>query len=175
LAARRPLPAAQSELLFVLELVELHRPSQTSFILIVLSERRGFADPEPRAYANHDRRLPANAWQYVASVVPSSFASQARTSFDSRATPVLPKRYNQARRDDRHISKELNDFNLVPLAGLEPARCCHHLILSQARLPIPPQGQGIDFINIIRIWIARKQADGHQNGHQPIIRQPAAL
>jgi hypothetical protein len=30
---------------------------------------------------------------------------------------------------------------LVPLAGLEPARCCHHLILSQARLPIPPQGQ----------------------------------
>jgi hypothetical protein len=29
---------------------------------------------------------------------------------------------------------------LVPLAGLEPARCCHHLILSQARLPIPAQG-----------------------------------
>jgi hypothetical protein len=29
----------------------------------------------------------------------------------------------------------------VPLAGLEPARCFHHLILSQARLPIPPQGQ----------------------------------
>ena len=33
---------------------------------------------------------------------------------------------------------------LVPLAGLEPARCFHHLILSQARLPIPPQGQAID-------------------------------
>src|SRR5436190_14976594 len=29
---------------------------------------------------------------------------------------------------------------LVPLAGLEPARRCHHLILSQARLPLPPQG-----------------------------------
>ena len=29
----------------------------------------------------------------------------------------------------------------MPLAGLEPARCFHHLILSQARLPIPPQGQ----------------------------------
>ncbi len=29
---------------------------------------------------------------------------------------------------------------MVPLAGLEPARCFHHLILSQARLPIPPQG-----------------------------------
>ena len=34
---------------------------------------------------------------------------------------------------------------VVPLAGLEPARCFHHLILSQARLPIPPQGQrGVD-------------------------------
>ena len=32
---------------------------------------------------------------------------------------------------------------LVPLAGLEPAQCCHYLILSQARLPIPPQGQAI--------------------------------
>src|SRR6185503_2086864 len=35
---------------------------------------------------------------------------------------------------------------LVPLAGLEPARCCHHLILSQARLPIPPQGQAAGII-----------------------------
>ena len=31
---------------------------------------------------------------------------------------------------------------MVPLAGIEPARCYHHLILSQARLPIPPQGHG---------------------------------
>src|SRR5918998_6844460 len=29
---------------------------------------------------------------------------------------------------------------LVPLAGIEPARCRHHLILSQARLQLPPQG-----------------------------------
>src|SRR5262249_59265399 len=36
--------------------------------------------------------------------------------------------------------------DLVPLAGLEPARPCGHLILSQARLPIPPQGHG--FANI---------------------------
>ena len=35
--------------------------------------------------------------------------------------------------------------SLVPLAGLEPARCCHHLILSQARLPIPPQGPRADY------------------------------
>ena len=35
---------------------------------------------------------------------------------------------------------------VVPLAGLEPARCCHHLILSQARLPIPPQGQAAGII-----------------------------
>ena len=27
---------------------------------------------------------------------------------------------------------------LVPKAGLEPARCRHHRILSPARLPIPP-------------------------------------
>ena len=29
---------------------------------------------------------------------------------------------------------------MVPLAGLEPARCCHQQILSLPRLPIPPQG-----------------------------------
>ena len=40
--------------------------------------------------------------------------------------------------------KNTSDFKLVPLAGLEPAQCCHYLILSQARLPIPPQGQAID-------------------------------
>src|SRR3974377_2504656 len=32
---------------------------------------------------------------------------------------------------------------MVPLAGPEPARCFHHRILSQARLPIPPQGLGL--------------------------------
>jgi hypothetical protein len=35
---------------------------------------------------------------------------------------------------------EISETGLVPLAGLEPAQCCHYLILSQARLPIPPQG-----------------------------------
>ncbi len=29
-------------------------------------------------------------------------------------------------------------LKLVPKAGLEPARCRHHRILSPARLPIPP-------------------------------------
>jgi hypothetical protein len=33
---------------------------------------------------------------------------------------------------------------VVPLAGLEPARVLAHLILSQARLPVPPQGQVIE-------------------------------
>lgn len=37
------------------------------------------------------------------------------------------------------VRTNAND-DVVPLAGLEPARCFHHLILSQARLPIPPQG-----------------------------------
>src|SRR5262245_45293205 len=44
---------------------------------------------------------------------------------------------NTFRVTEPHQSAE---SKLVPLAGLEPARCCHHLILSQARLPIPPQG-----------------------------------
>ena len=30
----------------------------------------------------------------------------------------------------------------VPRAGIEPARYCYHRILSPARLPIPPSGQG---------------------------------
>jgi hypothetical protein len=39
------------------------------------------------------------------------------------------------------ISKLLKSCcELVPLAGLEPARCCHQQILSLPRLPIPPQG-----------------------------------
>ena len=33
--------------------------------------------------------------------------------------------------------------SLVPRAGIEPARYCYHRILSPARLPIPPSGQGI--------------------------------
>ena len=41
-----------------------------------------------------------------------------------------------------HRCRYLRYRRLVPLAGLEPARCFHHLILSQARLPIPPQGHG---------------------------------
>ncbi len=28
-------------------------------------------------------------------------------------------------------------LNMVPKAGIEPARCCHHGILSPARLPVP--------------------------------------
>ena len=40
--------------------------------------------------------------------------------------------------------------DMVPLAGLEPARCCHHLILSQARLPIPPQGPSAQILSETR-------------------------
>jgi hypothetical protein len=40
--------------------------------------------------------------------------------------------------------KLLLQRRLVPLAGIEPARCCHHQILSLARLPVPPQGQWRD-------------------------------
>ena len=47
--------------------------------------------------------------------------------------------------DDRERQRITEDIAVVPLAGLEPARCCHHLILSQARLPIPPQGPRADY------------------------------
>jgi hypothetical protein len=49
---------------------------------------------------------------------------------------------------DSHLRNCLK--SLVPLAGLEPARCFHHLILSQARLPIPPQGHGAGIIPAVR-------------------------
>ncbi len=39
--------------------------------------------------------------------------------------------------------------NLLPAAGLEPARCCHRGILSPLRLPIPPCRQ--DAINQMRV------------------------
>ena len=41
-----------------------------------------------------------------------------------------------------HLTSAIVLLELVPLAGLEPARVLAHLILSQARLPVPPQGQG---------------------------------
>ena len=44
------------------------------------------------------------------------------------------------RRSLSRMARMSRTVDMVPLAGLEPARCCHHLILSQARLPIPPQG-----------------------------------
>ena len=44
----------------------------------------------------------------------------------------------------------------MPLAGLEPARCFHHLILSQARLPIPPQGHGAWIIAAGRVGSTHK-------------------
>jgi hypothetical protein len=48
-----------------------------------------------------------------------------------RAHPVR----DRERVDQRHLTKQrqIATTALVPLAGLEPARCFHHLILSQAR------------------------------------------
>ena len=45
--------------------------------------------------------------------------------------------------EDQEIKELGGGWRMVPLAGLEPARCFHHLILSQARLPIPPQGLAV--------------------------------
>lgn len=38
---------------------------------------------------------------------------------------------------------------VVPLVGVEPTRPCGHLILSQACLPVPPQGEFDWYISII--------------------------
>ena len=54
--------------------------------------------------------------------------------------PLASTREGCTRRLHNGASEKSAKSKLVPLAGLEPARCCHHLILSQARLPIPPQG-----------------------------------
>ena len=37
----------------------------------------------------------------------------------------------------------LLEGNLVPGAGIEPARCCHRQILSLLRLPVSPPGQEV--------------------------------
>ena len=59
-----------------------------------------------------------------------------------RLVALMPKAAPHRRR-----IRSTSAFNcMVPLAGLEPARCFHHLILSQARLPIPPQGQAAGII-----------------------------
>jgi hypothetical protein len=74
-------------------------------------------------------RRRASGWKEVAGARAASFpvADTARTQVAGQNTGVRPVTPNYL-------------VELVPLAGLEPARCFHHLILSQARLPIPPQG-----------------------------------
>ena len=36
---------------------------------------------------------------------------------------------------------------MVPVAGVEPARCCHQRILNPSRLPIPSHRQLLNFVN----------------------------
>jgi hypothetical protein len=57
---------------------------------------------------------------------------------DERGRACRAKR--RERRNDWLASRSRVAARLVPLAGIEPARCCHHQILSLARLPVPPQG-----------------------------------
>jgi len=44
-----------------------------------------------------------------------------------------PDAVTWARRVGAGTHGKLAKTKLVPLAGLEPARCCHHLILSQVK------------------------------------------
>src|SRR5581483_1672176 len=61
-----------------------------------------------------------------------------RIRANARRSPSSIARFVSSRRASGKTGLHLG---LVPLAGLEPARPHGHLILSQARLPIPPQGQ----------------------------------
>src|SRR5207244_6447262 len=83
--------------------------------------------------ASHESGEPRSTSREIAqSVEPPDILSGAPTGpidIALSAGAATPRKRRQVRRT-----------NLVPLAGLEPARCFHHLILSQARLPIPPQG-----------------------------------
>ena len=45
--------------------------------------------------------------------------------------PLASTREGCTRRLHNGASEKSAKSKLVPLAGLEPARCCHHLILSQ--------------------------------------------
>jgi hypothetical protein len=58
-------------------------------------------------------------------------AAMAYAESCRRAYLVLTAAYGATgkwRQSEREMS---NNFRLVPLAGLEPAQCCHYLILSQ--------------------------------------------
>ena len=37
--------------------------------------------------------------------------------------------------------KKVSNYAMVPVAGVEPARCCHRRILNPVRLPIPSHRQ----------------------------------
>ena len=44
-------------------------------------------------------------------------------------------------------------FIVVPVAGLEPARCCQRQILSLLRLPIPPFRQNDTYVRHQRLVV----------------------
>ena len=51
---------------------------------------------------------------------------------------------------------------LVPVAGVEPARCCHHGILSPARLPIPSHRLHIAQILLLKYYTTRRRKCQYQ-------------
>ena len=53
---------------------------------------------------------------------------------------LSPARFDEANADGKSTTKEVKK-EMVPGAGLEPARCCQRGILSPLCLPISPPGQ----------------------------------
>ena len=60
----------------------------------------------------------------------------------------------------RNNQRVCNDVDVVPLAGIEPARPRGHQILSLARLPIPPQGHIWDHSHRAHAVNARRRWKG---------------
>src|SRR5262245_31855937 len=96
-----------------------------------------------------------HTWALVPSRTAESANPKGQGCEDSEAKPVAsernlpcPRSWSAGASEDRGAACDeqnclkLMRLAMVPLAGLEPARCRHQQILSLPRLPIPPQGQG---------------------------------
>jgi hypothetical protein len=122
------------------------------------------AIPDDRRYA----KLPAPArYQFARTASRRSGEIDDNTGARRAAAPMSCR---PTRTIKQYVRKRM-----VPLAGIEPARPCGHLILSQARLPIPPQGHERAIIPGGRVWSTAKCGyfSGRQRARQAAMRNGA--
>ena len=65
--------------------------------------------------------------------MPQAYFTFAKQIFHIEDISLVPQGTNFIEKGDCRS----NRLFLVPVAGVEPARCCHQRILSPSRLPIP--------------------------------------